>query len=303
MYVAIEGNIGAGKSTVIEKLRPKYKCSLEPVKECREKGGNMLAKLYEDPKKFAFIFQLNALLAVAKCKYVDFSLQERSIYSAFKVFTKTLYENGNLNQYEFEVLKEYYEYFKSQNDKPAFIIYLRLPPKMAYDRLVKRNRSEEINIGLDYIVQIHENYEEAFVRAGEELEVPIFIIDATHNHDFVRDIVESLLEAQNKGILGNLSGIREIKRPINLTYSISDEKKLWLEITAEFEKVYEVWKDQMSNKWIDQPSKRVIEEVEIEKEIEERDIFTTLMELRGIMKWLKLETELVANEMAMVRQN
>lgn len=156
-----DGNIGAGKSTILEYLHTHYKLpiDLEPVK----KWQPYLDDIYMT-KKGIFEFQVRVWLD--RCWIQPKSntlpmLMERSPYFQRNVFIPANMENGKLNDREFITLHEMYE--KSNNIWiPNGYIYLRSDPIKCSERIKIRNRQSEDHISLEYLIRLHELHEKAY---------------------------------------------------------------------------------------------------------------------------------------------
>jgi deoxyadenosine/deoxycytidine kinase len=123
LLFSVEGNIGAGKSTLIETLKQKYKYRndilflQEPVdiwEKIKDKTTQqtILEKFYINPEKYAFSFQIMAFMtrwnilkqaienASSECKMI---VMERSLDADFHIFAKMLYEDEKMNDIEFQI--------------------------------------------------------------------------------------------------------------------------------------------------------------------------------------------------------
>lgn len=203
LHVAIEGNIGAGKTTLAREF-VKY-CKLksvnfelyeEPVLEWKNFGSfntNLLKLMYENPKKHGFEFQVVALLT--KCEQLleyivnknSNILVERTIDAQKNIFIPILSLENNLKNYQNEILLRLID-FELKNTKltPDLIIYLHTTPEIAQQRIMKRNRIEEKDINLLYLQQLHNKYEEWIKNLAEE---NVIIIDGNKPID-----IDSLFE-------------------------------------------------------------------------------------------------------------
>jgi len=171
MLLSIEGNIGSGKSTVIEYLKTlndsRFVFVDEPVKEWLEikdkNGMNALDCFYSDQKRNSFCFQILAyitrlkkLMDIIKNNKDKIIITERSIETDRNVFAKMLYEDDYLNSIEWVTYNYWFDTFKdvSKVDK---IIYISATPEKCLERINKRNRVEEEGIKLNYLTKCH-NY-------------------------------------------------------------------------------------------------------------------------------------------------
>ena len=172
--ISIEGNIGSGKSTLVEKLRKSFGgssniCFLqEPVdiwNTIKDKEGNtMISKFYADTKKYSFAFQMMAyisrlsLLREAIKENVEIIVVERSMFTDKMVFAKMLYDDGNIEEVEYQIYNKWFREFISDLP-PIDIIYVNTTPETAFSRVKKRNREGE-TIPIEYLKNYHRYHEE-----------------------------------------------------------------------------------------------------------------------------------------------
>lgn len=179
--ISIEGNIGSGKSTLVEALRQKFEgvnniCFLqEPVdiwNTIQDKEGNtMLTKFYADSKKYSFAFQMMAyisrltMLRNALEKNYDIIVVERSMYTDKMVFAKMLYDDDNMEEVEYQIYNKWFQEF-IKDLPPIHVIYVKTSPEIAMERVKKRARNGE-TIPLEYLRNCH-TYHEDWLNAGEK---------------------------------------------------------------------------------------------------------------------------------------
>lgn len=173
--ICIEGNIASGKSTTVCELKKYYKNNrrvkflLEPLSIWEgirdKKGNNMISKFYGDIPKYAFSFQmmayisrLNILREALKDDDVEIIITERSLFTDKNVFAQMLFDDGMMEDVEYEIYMKWFDTFIS--DLPtAHIYYIRTDPSVALDRLKKRNREGE-NVSLEYLKRVHKYHDE-----------------------------------------------------------------------------------------------------------------------------------------------
>jgi len=167
MFIVVEGNIGAGKSVLIEALTAKLrkagqtvKMRLEPVEAWRNYYGvNILKSLYENQDYWAFRFQTVAMMGCIKNESVvdnDILITERSSLTCLEIFGPLLCSDIEVN-----ILRDLRKLIPT-ND-PDFVVYVRTEPKECYKRLLRRGREEEVgSVDLQYIEKIHYLYESLF---------------------------------------------------------------------------------------------------------------------------------------------
>ena len=164
--VTIEGNIGSGKSTVINRLKELLKDNTnvifldEPVssweKFVDKEGKSMIEKFYFDQKTYAFPFQimaystrLIALRDAIKENPNAIIVTERSLYTDKYIFAKMMYDDGNISEIDYKIYSNMYEHFI--NDfKLKKVIYINSEPNVCYERIIKRNRKGE-DIPITYL--------------------------------------------------------------------------------------------------------------------------------------------------------
>ena len=204
----VEGNIGVGKSTFLQILSehlPDVNIVVEPVDEWQNISGyNLLDAFYRDGARWACTFQLYALMTRIRKQqntmYNKGSLQilERSWYSDYYCFAKNCYLLGMMNDMEWQLYSDMWQWHIQQITKPAGVVYLRADPETCYQRIKVRNRGEEQLVPFDYIKMLHERHEEWLVENKYNLDIPVLILDGSCNfltdlhvqQDFVQQILD-----------------------------------------------------------------------------------------------------------------
>ena len=163
---ALEGNIGAGKTTIM-KIIGQYFTSVEfveePVSQWQNLGGmNLLDAFYSDPQRWGFSFEFYSMLSKIKALLNAANSDkpviviERSILSN-KVFMNLSHELGKLEEMEFRMLMNTYDfYWQHVYPQLSGIIYLDTPVDECIRRITKRNRGEECSIERSYLQKIKE---------------------------------------------------------------------------------------------------------------------------------------------------
>ena len=188
---ALEGNIGAGKTTVLNLMSKTFndvEFVEEPVKDWQNLGGqNLLESFYKDPERWGFSFEfysmltkIQALLKAANSEK-PIVIIERSILSN-KLFMDLSNELGKLNPMEYKMLLNTYEFYL-QNVYPQLsgVIYLDTPVDECVKRIIKRNRGEECSIDKNYLESIKKKLDEL----AENSAILVFKIDG--RYDLERD--------------------------------------------------------------------------------------------------------------------
>jgi deoxyadenosine/deoxycytidine kinase len=187
----IEGNIGAGKTTILKIIGKNFDDVTfveEPVSQWQNLGGeNLLEKFYQDPERWGFTFEFYSMLSKIKClmKAADTEkniiIIERSILSN-KIFIDISKEMNKLNDLEYGMLINTYNFYK-QNVYPILngIIYLNTPVDLCVQRIIKRNRGGESNVDKNYLLMLKEKFDEL----SNYSTIPTLVIDG--NFDLERD--------------------------------------------------------------------------------------------------------------------
>jgi deoxyadenosine/deoxycytidine kinase len=163
--ILLEGNIGAGKSTVGEVLKTSglFDFIEEPVDRWQTGfASNLLGMFYNDMERWSFTFQILAFITRAKTwqeilAQTDHSrvVLERSIFTDRYVFATNLHNLGAMSETEWQVYCGLWDFLQSNYCvEPNAIVYLRTPAEECIERIKARDRSEEIGIKLDYLEKL-----------------------------------------------------------------------------------------------------------------------------------------------------
>jgi len=157
-YLVIEGNIGAGKTTLASRIADDFNAKL--ILE-RFADNPFLPKFYNDPEKYSFQLELSFLASRYKQLMEEFATQD--LFKTFTVadyyFTKSLvFAASTLKGDEFNLYKQIYHIVYGSLPKPDLYVYLHLNPERLLDNIKKRGRSYAMNITEDYLRTIQDNY-------------------------------------------------------------------------------------------------------------------------------------------------
>lgn len=212
LFCMVEGNIGTGKSTfirIITSLLEAAHGSYEPLEEWQNVGGeNLLNYFYQEPMRWAYSFQTYTLLTRArlaeavKKRPEPLQFLERSIYSDRYCFAQACFELGFFQHMEWQLYQEWFSWIQEHMQLPSAFIYLRTDPAVSYARLVKRSRSEEAGVSLDYITFIYQKHENWLIKKEGILpvlkQVPVLVLacdeDFEHNKDVQEAHIKSIID-------------------------------------------------------------------------------------------------------------
>ena len=157
-FITIEGNIGAGKTTLAHLLSKHFNARLI----LEEFADNpFLPKFYENPGQYAFPLEL--FFMAERYKQLKDLLQTKDMFQNITIsdylFTKCLlFAKVNLPDEEFRLYQKLFEIINPQIVQPDIVIYLHTPVKKLQENIKKRNRDYEQSIPNDYLFTLQETY-------------------------------------------------------------------------------------------------------------------------------------------------
>lgn len=161
-YVAVAGNIGVGKSTLVEMLcvRLGWEPFYEPVTE-----NPYLADFYNDMSAWAFHSQVFFLAHRLRSHYKlglhpNSVVQDRSVYEDAEIFAQNLYLQGHITQRDYQTYRELYESTTRLLPPPDLVVYLRASVPTLMHRISHRGRDYERTISPDYLNGLNSLYEQ-----------------------------------------------------------------------------------------------------------------------------------------------
>ncbi len=196
-YISIEGNIGAGKTTLTQKLAHDYQAKLV----LEEFADNpFLPKFYKNPERYAFPVELSFLSE----RYAQFKREMNSadlfapvILSDYFIGKCQIFAKNNLTKEEYDLFLKMYEIVESNCPKPDLLVYLYLDTEALLNNIRKRGRTYEQEITATYLSNIQKQYLE-FIRQHDDMR--ILILNTTsldfvqRPEDYLR--IKSLLERE-----------------------------------------------------------------------------------------------------------
>lgn len=161
-FVAIAGNIGVGKSTLVDLLcrHMDWEPFYEPVTE-----NPYLADFYADMDRWSFHSQVFFLTHRLRAHYKlsqhpNSVVQDRSLYEDAEIFARNLFVQGHIKQRDYQTYRELYETMMRFLPPPDLVIYLRASVSTLLNRIASRGRDYERTIAPDYLQSLNNLYEE-----------------------------------------------------------------------------------------------------------------------------------------------
>ncbi len=180
-YLVIEGNIGAGKTTLAKMIAEDYnaKLILEQFAD-----NPFLPKFYNDPDRYSFPLELSFL--AERYQQLNRDLTSRDLFKPFNVadyyFMKSLiFAKATLKQDEYNLYRQIFNIIYQSIPKPDLYVYLHLDIKKLKENIFKRGREYEKGISEEYLKNLQKGYFDFF---RQQNDMSFLIID-TNNVDFV----------------------------------------------------------------------------------------------------------------------
>ncbi len=195
-YIAIEGNIGAGKTTLCNMLADNFnnRVILEAFAD-----NPFLPKFYNNQERFAFpveLFFMTERHKQLQQGLLSPNLFQQGIVSDYFFIKTLLFAKNNLKEDEYRLFNRIFNIFNVAFPKPDLLVYLHRPIDNLLELIAKRGREFEQNISTEYLKQLQNAYFEYF-RA--EMTIPILIIDV-EKANFIedKDAYQKLIELMNE---------------------------------------------------------------------------------------------------------
>jgi len=180
-YLVIEGNIGAGKTTLAKMIAEEYnaKLILEQFAD-----NPFLPKFYNDPDRYSFPLELSFL--AERYQQLNRDLTSRDLFKPFNIadyyFMKSLiFAKATLKQDEYNLYRQIFNIIYQSIPKPDLYVYLHVDIKKLLENIFKRGRDYEKGISEEYLKNLQKGYFDFF---RQQNDMSFLIID-TNNVDFV----------------------------------------------------------------------------------------------------------------------
>jgi len=212
---SVEGNIGSGKSTLVNILKDAYKTNpniifmQEPVDdwlEFKDKDGEtIITKFYSDQKKYAFSFQMMAYISrISKLKKLVKSVEdnpraiiicERCVLTDRNVFAKMLYHDNKIDDINYQIYNAWFDEFIE--DIPIDgLVYVKAEPEISFNRVTKRNREGE-TIPLEYLKNCND-YHNNWINNEN---IKVLTLDANTDFDYNLNDYKEWIDSINSFII------------------------------------------------------------------------------------------------------
>lgn len=182
-YIAIEGNIGAGKTSLASLMSDEFNARV--VLE-RFADNPFLPKFYEDKERFAFPLEMSFLAdryQQLSDDLAQFNLFKNLIVSDYYIFKSLIFAQITLQKEEYALYRKMFDIMYKEISKPDLYIYLYQNTDRLLENIKKRGRDYEQNIEASYLQKIHDGYHN-FIKTDQHLNT--LIIDVSEL-DFVND--------------------------------------------------------------------------------------------------------------------
>lgn len=196
LFIAIAGNIGAGKTTLTQMLAAKYgwEARFEAVAQ-----NPYLDDYYKDIHRWSFcletFFLKERFRDLLDISHADHDIiQDRSIFEGVHVFAANNKAMGNMDDRDYETFLELFDQMTSVARTPDLMIYLRASVPHLVANIQKRGRDYEQAIPLDYLKGLNERYED-FIQdkyPGRVLTIDVDNMDFVQNRDDFKFITEKI---------------------------------------------------------------------------------------------------------------
>jgi len=191
-YVVIEGPIGVGKTSLVNRLAESFGCGtmMEKADE-----NPFLERFYLDGKKAAFPTQLFFLFQRSQQlqELRNRDLFQTALVADFMLEKDRIFAGLNLDKDELELYEQVYEKLSPEAPVPDLVVYLQAPAEVLQRRVRRRARPSEVNLSLDYLQRLGDAYAEFFHHYSSS---PLLIINAAEINPVEREEDYQLLLEQ-----------------------------------------------------------------------------------------------------------
>jgi deoxyguanosine kinase len=201
-FIAIEGNIGSGKTSLASKIAVDFNAKL--ILE-RFEDNSFLPKFYENPEQYAFPLEMSFLsdrYRQLKDELTDQDLFRNFTIADYFIDKSLIFARNNLRHDEFVLYSKLFEIIISMLPKPEMIVYLYNTAHNLIRNIHSRGRSYELNISAGYLENLQQGYLGYF---QQHKHLRVLIIDTQHVDFVARDedykkVIEALQHYYTPGV-------------------------------------------------------------------------------------------------------
>lgn len=200
-YIAIEGPIGAGKTSLAQNMADRLECALMLE---RPEENPFLEKFYSDRSRYALPTQLFFLLQrIDQFRYVtQADVLSRPMISDFLLEKDQLFARMTLSKSEYDLYQKIYSQMQFQAPSPDLVIYLQASPEKLLERIKRRGSAYEKNISEEYLYKLSSSYTHFFHQYEK---APVIIVNS-ENLNFANNTADFNLLLQR---ISQMRGARE----------------------------------------------------------------------------------------------
>ena len=201
-FIAIEGNIGAGKTSLAQKLSADFNAKLI-LEEFED--NSFLPKFYKDGRRYAFPLEMSFL--AARFNQLKRQLLEQDLFKQHTVsdyiFPKSLlFSKITLDEDEYDLYVKLFDIINQQLPQPELLVYLHNPIEKLQWNITNRGRPYEQHIEDDYLQQLSDSYLQ-YLHANEHLRILLIdcsSLDFVNNEDHYENVKALICKEYKPGI-------------------------------------------------------------------------------------------------------
>lgn len=191
MYISIEGNIGAGKTTLAKALAEKLDAYFLPE---RFEDNTLLPLFYKEPEIYAFPTEYSFLIDRQKQLSTFFASQQlnKHIVSDFHFDKCICFAEANLSENDFSFFAKHYDAIKKTVQQPDIVVYLNVEIDTLTQNIQKRGREIEKELNANYLRKLKKSLDNYYL--SDDKENHIVLNMETYNLDTLNQNIETILE-------------------------------------------------------------------------------------------------------------
>jgi deoxyguanosine kinase len=200
VYIAIEGVIGVGKTTLTRLAQKEF--AAEILLEIFEENP-FLARFYQDRKRYAFQTQIFFLLSRYQQQHqvIPAALQRANLISDYTFDKNMIFARLNIAGDELAMYERVHQIIATKIPTPDLVVYLRATTDVLMERIALRDRAYERAMEHEYIAALGEAYDEFFAHytAAPVLKIDTDALDIVHRVDDLRAVLQRIRAALELG--------------------------------------------------------------------------------------------------------